>query len=284
MKMKKGLLMTALITGTLMSSAAAFAEELQEYTLDPMVITAQRMEKKDLDTPAAVDVIPREQIEKTGGASAFEVLRQSIGLSVTSQGPNGVSYGSMTSDATIRGVDRGTLVLLDGMPLNQDGKYNLEDIPTDIIEKVEIVRSGGSVMYGSEASGGVINIITRKNIGNKIKVSAGDMGRQSYSLTVGEEGFSAVAYLDKRGKINRTSTTASSGMETMKVLKYYRYDDGERKGIRWNYKINDNLTFTHAYGENENNVSQIHPNAAKYNHGVYQENKYKAHCIMKLHT
>ena len=67
MKMKKGLLMTALITGTLMSSAAAFAEELQEYTLDPMVITAQRMEKKDLDTPAAVDVIPREQIEKTGG-------------------------------------------------------------------------------------------------------------------------------------------------------------------------------------------------------------------------
>ena len=159
MKMKKGLLMTALITGTLMSSAAAFAEELQEYTLDPMVITAQRMEKKDLDTPAAVDVIPREQIEKTGGASAFEVLRQSIGLSVTSQGPNGVSYGSMTSDATIRGVDRGTLVLLDGMPLNQDGKYNLEDIPTDIIEKVEIVRSGGSVMYGSEASGGVINII-----------------------------------------------------------------------------------------------------------------------------
>ena len=48
MKMKKGLLMTALITGTLMSSAAAFAEELQEYTLDPMVITAQRMESKDL--------------------------------------------------------------------------------------------------------------------------------------------------------------------------------------------------------------------------------------------
>lgn len=54
MKMRKGLLMTALITGTLMSSAAAFAEELQEYTLDPMVITAQRMETKDLKTPAAV--------------------------------------------------------------------------------------------------------------------------------------------------------------------------------------------------------------------------------------
>ena len=277
MKVTKGLLMTALITGSVMwGGTAVFAEEsLAEYTLDPMLITAQRMETKDLDTPAAVDVITREQVEKNGGASAFEVLRQSIGVSLTSQGPNGVSYGSMTSDATIRGVDRGTLVLLDGMPLNQDGKYNLEDIPTDIIEKIEIVRSGGSVLYGSEASGGVINIITRKNVGNKIKVSAGDLGRQSYSLTVGADQFSAVAYLDKRGEIGRTSTTANSGMEGMKVLKYYRYDDGERKGIRWNYKINDNFTFTHAYGINKNNVSQLHPNAKKYNNGLYQKNEYE---------
>ena len=62
MKMKKGLLMTALITGTLMSSAAAFAEELQEYTLDQMVVTATRTEKKDLDIPAVVEVYSEEQI------------------------------------------------------------------------------------------------------------------------------------------------------------------------------------------------------------------------------
>ena len=276
MKVTKGLLMTALITGSVVwGGTAVFAEEnLAEYTLDPMLITAQRMETKDLDTPAAVDVITREQVEKNGGASAFEVLRQSIGVSLTSQGPNGVSYGSMTSDATIRGVDRGTLVLLDGMPLNQDGKYNLEDIPTDIIEKIEIVRSGGSVLYGSEASGGVINIITRKNVGNKIKVSAGNLGRQSYSLTVGADQFSAVAYLDKRGKIDKTSTIAESGRKT-KVKKYYQYDDGERKGIRWNYKLNDNLTFTHAYSINENNVSQVNPDSSKYNHGLVQHNEYK---------
>ena len=272
MKLTKGLLMTALITGSVVwGGTAVFAEEnLQEYSLDPMVVTAQRMETKDLDTPATVEVISREQVERNGGASAFEVLRQSIGVSVTSQGPNGVSYGSMTSDATIRGVDRGTLVLLDGMPLNQDGKYNLEDIPTDIIEKIEIVRSGGSVMYGSEASGGVINIITRKNVGNKIKVSAGNLGRQSYSVTVGADGFSAVAYLDKRGEINRTSTIGKSSG----VNKYYKYDDGERKGIRWNYKLNDNLTFTHAYSINENNVSQINPEG-KYNHSLIQKNEYK---------
>lgn len=275
-KVTKSLLMTALITGSVLwVGTAAFAEEsVGEFELDPMVVTAQRMEKRDLDTPAAVDVISREQVERTGGASAYEVLRQSIGVSVTSQGPNGVSYGSMTSDATIRGVDRGTLVLLDGMPLNQDGKYNLEDIPSDVIEKIEIVRSGGSVLYGSEASGGVINIITRKNVGNKVKVSAGDLGRQNYSVTVGAKRFSAVAFYEKRGEIDKTSTIAESGRK-IKVKKYYRYDDGERKGIRWNYDINDNIEFTHSYSLNDNTVSQINPDSTKYNNGLIQRNDYK---------
>ena len=46
--------------------------------------------------------------------------------------------------------------------MNQDGKYNLEDIPTESIEKIEVVKGGGSVLYGSEATGGVINIITKQ--------------------------------------------------------------------------------------------------------------------------
>ena len=53
----KGMLMTALVTGTVLcSSAAAFAEELQEYSLDQMVVTAQRTQKDDVDTPASVKV------------------------------------------------------------------------------------------------------------------------------------------------------------------------------------------------------------------------------------
>ena len=57
--MKKGLLMTALITGTLMcASTGAFAEELQEYTLDQMVVTATRTEARELEVPAAVTIFP----------------------------------------------------------------------------------------------------------------------------------------------------------------------------------------------------------------------------------
>ncbi len=273
-KMTKAMLMTALILGSVQwGETAVHASELQEFTLDPMIVTAQRMEMRDLDTPATVDVITREDVERNGGASAYEVLNHSIGLSATSMGPNGVSFGSMTSEVTIRGVERGTLVLVDGMPMNQDGKYNLEDIPSDVIERIEIVRSGGSVLYGSEASGGVINIITKKGSVNKIKVSAGDLGRENISLTVGGDKFGATAFYEDRGEIDRTSTTAVSGKK-VKVKKYYKYNDGERKGIRWNYDINDNLTFYHQYSENKNNVSQMNPDDKYYN-GVIQTNNYK---------
>lgn len=158
----KGLLMTALITGSVIwGGTNVFAEELQEYSLDPMVITAQRMETKDLKTPAAVEVVTKEKIENSGAGSAYDVLQNALGIMSSAQGPNGAAMGSMTSKIIIRGVDKGTLVMVDGVPMNQDGKYNLEDIPSDMIEKIEIVRGGGSVLYGSEATGGVVNIITK---------------------------------------------------------------------------------------------------------------------------
>ena len=69
----KGMLMTALVTGTVLcSSAAAFAEELQEYSLDQMVVTAQRTETRDLETPAAVSVINAKEIEKNGATTTME--------------------------------------------------------------------------------------------------------------------------------------------------------------------------------------------------------------------
>lgn len=64
MKMTKGLLMTALITGTLMSSTAAFAEELQEYTLDQMVVTATRYEKRDVEVAASTQVLDTKNLSR----------------------------------------------------------------------------------------------------------------------------------------------------------------------------------------------------------------------------
>ena len=176
MKMKKGLLMTALITGTLMSSAAAFAEELQEYTLDQMVVTATRYEKRDVEVAASTEVLDTKKLEQTGATNLYDALKFGAGLEAHQYGPAGSSMGNMTSKIVMRGNANGTLVLVNGIPLNTRGTYDLTDIPVENIERVEIVRGGGSVLYGSEAMGGVINIITKKagKINNSIKAVAGN--------------------------------------------------------------------------------------------------------------
>lgn len=108
----KGMLMCALICGTLASNAIpAFAgkmdnDSLSEFMLDPMVVTAQRVDTKDLQTPASVEVYNKERIEKTGAANAYDVLQNTLGVMTQSQGFNGTSMGTMTSKIMIRGVER----------------------------------------------------------------------------------------------------------------------------------------------------------------------------------
>ena len=79
----KGMLMTALITGTVLcSSAAAFAEELQEYTLDQMVVTATRTEKRDVEVPATTNVITEQEIKNRGYVSVFDELSASKAIPI----------------------------------------------------------------------------------------------------------------------------------------------------------------------------------------------------------
>lgn len=261
----------ALLMSTTVCSGGASAAEI--YELDPVVVTAQRVENRDLQTPASVEVIDREEIEKSGAGSAFEALRNTLGVFASTQMPNGVSMGTMTSKIDIRGVDKGTLVLVDGVPMNQDGKYNLEDIGADAIDHIEVVRGGGSVLYGSEATGGVINIITRSHTQNSVKVSAGNYDKQRYSLNVGADKFNASAYYEHRGEISHmTTTTKAKAMGGKTSDRWYDYNKGEDKGIFWNYAINDHWKFSHNYVNTKNTASQMD---SAYTKSPYQEKKYE---------
>ena len=183
----------------------AFAEEVATYELNPVLVTAQRSVTKDMETPAAIEVLHADDLQKTGATSVQEALKFSTGIITHGQGPRNISQGTMTSKAVIRGVEKGTLVLVDGVPINQGGRYNLEDIPVESIDRVEVVRGGGAVLYGSEANGGVINIITKGKRANMVKAGFGNYGIQNYaaSFQAGKLGFTA-AY-DHTGKINNIS-------------------------------------------------------------------------------
>ena len=123
---RKGMLMAALICGTIVPVlfggtsvyAAEADDELSAFTLDPMVVTAQRMETRDLDTPASVTVVSKEEIEKVGATTTLEALRRVPGITDYSYGPYGDDVGSSYSRVYLRGLDKGALVMVNGAPIN----------------------------------------------------------------------------------------------------------------------------------------------------------------------
>lgn len=246
-KVTKSLLMTALITGSVLwgGTNAFAAESVGEFDLDQIVVTATRTEKRDLDVPAIVEVYDEDKIARSAASNAYDVLQNTLGVNTQSQGFNGTGMATMTSKVMIRAVEKGTLVLVNGVPMNMDGKYNLEDIPAESIEKIEVVKGGGSVLYGSEATGGVINIITKKTMANKIKVEAGNFGKERYTVSMGAKKFNIIAGLENRGFADKMSGVNGKKPDC------YDYGKGERKSILWNWNITDGLTFTNSYSKNK---------------------------------
>lgn len=239
----------AVLTGAACVSGVSAAEV---YELNPVLVTAQRSVTKDMETPAAIEVLHADDLQKTGATSVQEALKFSTGIITHAQGPRNISQGTMTSKAVIRGVEKGTLVLIDGVPINQGGRYNLEDIPVESIDRVEVVRGGGAVLYGSEANGGVINIITKGKRANMVKAGFGNYGIQNYaaSFQAGKLGFTA-AY-DHTGKIDHISApteTTSKRSGAPRGL-YYNIKRGEHANFNARYDFNDDLYVTHTYGRN----------------------------------
>lgn len=239
----------AVFTGAACASGVSAAEV---YELNPVLVTAQRSVTKDMETPAAIEILHADDLQKTGATSVQEALKFSTGIITHGQGPRNISQGTMTSKAVIRGVEKGTLVLVDGVPINQGGRYNLEDIPVESIDRVEVVRGGGAVLYGSEANGGVINIITKGKRANMVKAGFGNYGIQNYaaSFQAGKLGFTA-AY-DHTGKIDHISApteTTSKKTGAPRGL-YYNIKRGEHANFNARYDFNDDLYVTHTYGRN----------------------------------
>ena len=249
--MSRKKLATAIACAVFIGAACASGVSAAEvYELNPVLVTAQRSVTKDMETPAAIEVLHADDLQKTGATSVQEALKFSTGIITHAQGPRNISQGTMTSKAVIRGVEKGTLVLVDGVPINQGGRYNLEDIPVESIDRVEVVRGGGAVLYGSEANGGVINIITKGKRANMVKAGFGNYGIQNYaaSFQAGKLGFTA-AY-DHTGKIDHISAPTEKDRGVAPEGLYYNIKRGEHANFNARYDFNDDLYVTHTYGRN----------------------------------
>jgi outer membrane receptor protein involved in Fe transport len=135
--------------------------------LDPVVVSAGRVEQALQEVPANVTVLTREDIERSAARTVDDLLRQIPGFSLFRRSSSLVANPT-TQGVSLRGIGPSgvsrTLVLLDGVPLNDPfgGWVYWSKVPLESIERIEVVRGGGSALYGNYAVGGVINIVTRK--------------------------------------------------------------------------------------------------------------------------
>ncbi|WP_337286943.1 TonB-dependent receptor [Candidatus Methylomirabilis sp.] len=147
------------------SSAAGGAEET--VRLDPVVVSAARVEQRLRDVPANVTVITREEIAQSPARTVDDLLRQIPGFSLFRRSSSLVTHPT-TQGVSLRGIGPSgvsrTLVLLDGVPLNDPfgGWVYWSKVPLESVERIEVARGGGSGVWGNYALGGVINIITRR--------------------------------------------------------------------------------------------------------------------------
>ena len=145
-----------------LASPAALAQP-DPTDLDEVVVTATRTRIAVADSVAPVQVLDREEIERSQARSLPELLRGRAGIDLVNQG----GRGKLTT-MSIRGTESDhVLVLVDGVRMGTAtaGLVMFHDLPVDQIERVEIVRGPRSSLYGSEALGGVIQIFTRRDRG-----------------------------------------------------------------------------------------------------------------------
>ncbi len=153
--------------------------------LDAIIVTAARREQRLADAVVETELIGAREIERSGGSDVAAVLTERSGMQVDGGVPSGAGV-------QMRGFDsRRVLVLLDGMPMvgRVNGNFDLSRIPSSMVQRVEIVKGPQSTLYGSEALGGVINIISKRATEPGLDVglssTAGTQGRRDLAGSAG---------------------------------------------------------------------------------------------------
>lgn len=135
------------------------ARAAESQKLEQVVITATMTERDIEKAPGAIEVITRKEIDETGAKTLADALEGATGLIV------GRNEAGRTKSPNIRGTGkRHSLVLIDGRRISSGYKdfMDIDQIPLDLVDHIEIVRGAASALYGSDAIGGVVNIITKK--------------------------------------------------------------------------------------------------------------------------
>ena len=244
-----GLISTTLVVASIAGAmSASFAQQLPvtsgAETLEEVVVTGSRIMRSQAETASPVLLMSREDIENTGQQNISDILR-----SVTAEGqgtvPNSFTGGfaSGASSISLRGLGpNSTLVLLNGRRLAPYGLADdgtrvftdLNTLPLEAVDRIEVLKDGASAVYGSDAIAGVVNVILRKtyvganvtaDIGTSYKDDGstrrlaatygfGDLGKDAYNVY-------ATAEISRTDAINNTARDGYLGTENLTAFGYF---------------------------------------------------------------
>ena len=180
-----GLIATTLLFGQ-KDSLPKNSSQNTTSTLDDVIVTANKIEQKQNTTGKLVTVITATQLNAHAGQSVAQVLSEQAGLNL----PGALSNAGTVPSIYMRGASSGrTLILVDGAPVGDpsmiSNEFDLNLVPLAQIERIEILKGAQSTLYGSDAIGGVINIITKKKAGSFLTAgaSAGSYGSKTNQIS-----------------------------------------------------------------------------------------------------
>ena len=159
-------LTTALLTGVILLPAAHTQAAHAEEIFEEVVVSATRYERPLSNIGSSISLISAEDMEKSQTVFVQDILQNIPGLSLNQNG----SFGGVSS-VRIRGASSSqTVILIDGVQVNDTsspgGSYNFASLDPSGIERIEVLRGPQSILYGSDAIGGVINVITKSGAGD----------------------------------------------------------------------------------------------------------------------
>ena len=238
---------------SVLSLAVAATVQAQGIEINPVVISASRMEQPLSNVLSSVSVITRDDIDKSQAASLADLLQGEAGFEFGRNGGPGT-----TTSFFLRGQDSiNTMVLIDGVraQVDQIGAIQTTDFPLHQIERVEILKGNVSALYGNGAIGGVINIITRESKGVPKAYGSASLGSYNtqkayvgYGGTVEDVNFDLNVGQDKSAGFSAVNTTqktlanpdADGYKNQYARAKFEKRISADTKiGVRLNYNLSD---------------------------------------------
>jgi vitamin B12 transporter len=222
-------------------------EKVKEASTETILVTATKTLTEAREIGKSFTVITRKEIERSNHRDIVDVLRRVAGINIAKNGPHG------SSAIIIRGNESYyTKVLLNGIALSDasgtQSSYTtlVNGLNLDNVERIEVIKGPQSTLYGSDAIGGVINIITKKGkgelFGGSLRQEFGKDKFRKSSLTLNgaEKGFSYSLSLSQEGQDAISATNEGANNSFVKDDDFYRSTNGT---MNLSYQVNDYLKF-----------------------------------------